>query len=340
MRHQNSLLFPSTLITVPDISAASEVRRFAQHAAEQLGFDETRAGRVAIVATELGTNIARHALVGSVIIRQGMDAGDGMLDLLALDRGPGMRDIARCMEDGYSTKSGGTGTGLGAIRRLADAFDIHSVPDVGTAVLARFHVGNPPKEALDVGALSLAYPGETECGDAWAITQGVETCSIAVIDGLGHGVDAALAAREAVRVVSRNEGRGVEETLEVAHGALRPTRGAAMAVAKIRLGSGHVDYAGIGNIVGAIASATSLKRMASFDGTIGHVVQRIKAFEYQLEAGQVLILHSDGLKSHWKVDGYPDLLQRDPFLMAGVLYRDYFRGQDDVTVVVARAAAP
>lgn len=336
MSHKNSLLERSTLLTVSDSSGVGEVRRFAQLAAEDLGYDETRAGKVSIAATELANNLVRHAGGGVIIAR----VGAGVLDLLALDRGPGMRDIDRCLEDGYSTLSGGSGTGLGAIRRLSDTFDIYSQPGQGSAVLSRFESRRLEPSRIEVGALALPYPGEVVCGDAWQVAENAMTCSIAVIDGLGHGIEAGAAAQEAVRVVEASPNRSVEQMLEVAHGALKPTRGAAMAVAEISLDSGHILYAGVGNIVGATASESTLKRMVSYEGTIGHEVYKIKGFEYSLEPRHVLIMHSDGLRSQWKLEQYPGLLVRDPFLIAGVLYRDYLKGYDDVTVVVARAVAP
>ena len=67
--------------------------------------------------------------------------------------------------------------------------------------------------------------------------------------------------------------------------------------------------------------------------------RRIQSFGYPMERGTVAVLHSDGLTSSWSLDAYPGLLTRDPALIAGVLYRDFVRGRDDVTVVVAKAAA-
>ena len=340
MSHKNSLLAPSKLLTVADSSEVGEVRRFALRAAEQLGFNETRAGEVAIVATELATNLMRHAGGGVIIGRVYQNGGGGTLELLSLDKGPGIRDVSLAMQDGYSTSSGGSGTGLGAMSRLSDVFDIHSVEGVGTAVLARFGGTEGEPEAIEVGALSLPFPGEEVCGDAWEVGRTMDQCSIAVIDGLGHGVEAGAAAQEAVRVIAAQQRRTPEEVLELVHGAIRHTRGAAMALAEINLGSRHVRYAGVGNIVGATAFPGVVRRMVSFDGTIGHEVYKIQGFDYVLEPGHVLIMHSDGLKSQWQLDRYPGLLMRDPFLIAGVLYRDYFRGHDDVTVVVARTAMP
>lgn len=335
MRHDHSLLARSTLLSVPDASAAGDVRRFAQDAAAGLGFDETRTGQAAIVATELVTNLARHAGGGEIVVRTDKNAGHGYLELLALDRGPGMRDVTRCLEDGFST-AGGPGNGLGAIRRLSDEFDIHSLPGVGTAVLARFTAAKREPSPFRFGALSLPYPGETACGDAWLVGRGPDRWTVAVIDGLGHGVDAALAAAEAVRTLSANDGRGPVNALELGHLALRPTRGAAVAMAELDVASRRIHYAGVGNIVGATAAEGTLKRLVSFDGTLGHEAPKIQDFAYVLEPGQALIMHSDGLRSQWKLDRYPGILSRDPFLVAGVLYRDNFKGNDDATVVVLR----
>ena len=340
MSRQNSLLSVTTLISIPDASAAGEIRRFAQDAAARLGFSEDRLGKIAIVATELATNISRHARDGAILVQAAPGERGGTLNLLAIDRGPGMRDVARCLEDGYSTRAGGSGTGLGAIRRLSDGFDIHSVPELGSAVLARFRSDAPEISSMEVGALSLPYPGETACGDAWDVELNVESCMFSVIDGLGHGMDAAAAAREAVFVLADLRQRSVEELLDLAHAALRPTRGAAIALAEVHPASRLIRYGGIGNIVGATATTTDLKRMVSLDGTVGHERREVRTFDYPLGPEQLLIMHSDGMRSQWRLDRYPGLLLRDPFLIAGVLYRDYGKGSDDVTVLVARMAVP
>ena len=65
----------------------------------------------------------------------------------------------------------------------------------------------------------------------------------------------------------------------------------------------------------------------------------IQVFTAPWPAGALVLLHSDGLASHWTLDRYPGLSARYPTLVAGVLYRDHRRGRDDTTVVVAREAA-
>ena len=93
---------------------------------------------------------------------------------------------------------------------------------------------------------------------------------------------------------------------------------------------------GIGNISGAILGRESTRNLVSHNGIVGHAIRRIQEFSYELPAGALTILHSDGLKSRWSLDAYPGLLQRDPTLVAGVLLRDFERGRDDATAVVAR----
>ena len=76
--------------------------------------------------------------------------------------------------------------------------------------------------------------------------------------------------------------------------------------------------------------------MASRTGTVGHAVRKIQEFTYPWPPGAHLVMHSDGLATGWSLDRYPGLMRRHPSLIAGVLYRDYSRGRDDVTVLVAR----
>jgi hypothetical protein len=78
----------------------------------------------------------------------------------------------------------------------------------------------------------------------------------------------------------------------------------------------------------------------SHNGTVGLQVRKIQEVSYPWPADAVLVMHSDGLQSHWRLGQYPGLAQRDAALIAGVLYRDFTRGRDDVSVVVQRTSPP
>ena len=192
-----------TVLAVADPTIAGEVRRAATVLASRLGFEETRRGQVAIVATEAATNLDKHASGGEIVIQGLTDGTLGGIDILTLDGGPGMADVSRCLADGFST-AGSPGTGLGAISRLSAVFDIHSLVGVGSVTLARLWA-LPRSESRwpvvhEFGAVSVPVFGEDVCGDAWAIDESDGRITILVADGLGHGPHAAEAAQEAVRI--------------------------------------------------------------------------------------------------------------------------------------------
>jgi hypothetical protein len=120
------------------------------------------------------------------------------------------------------------------------------------------------------------------------------------------------------------------------HAALRSTRGAAVAVARLDLAKREVVYAGLGNIAGAVVTSTVARHMVSHNGTAGHQAQRIAEFSYPWSEDAALIMCSDGLTTHWSVQPYPGLLRHSAPVVAAVLYRDYLRGRDDATVLVAK----
>ena len=330
-------------LDVRDPSQVAEARRIAVALAHANGFDEADAGRVAIVASELATNLIKHGGGGELLVGSYDDSTGSGIELLSLDKGAGIANVGLSSRDGHST-AGSAGNGLGAIQRVSHFSDIYSVPDDGTAILARLQTGSPgtrvPAGLPDHGAIGIAMPGEDACGDAWCYHTLSDAVVLMVADGLGHGLFAAEASHAAVRSFHRTIGKSPSVALTDMHAALRHTRGAAIAVARIDHTAGEILYSGVGNIAGTVVNADhSVQRMVSSNGTIGHVAKRIRDFTYRLEGSPVVILASDGLGTSWHLEDYPGLSRRHPTLIAGVLYRDHNRGRDDVTVLVARGAA-
>src|SRR5215210_3087840 len=243
-------------LPVTEISQVAEARRTATALAGQLALDEAGTGKLALIVTEAATNLTKHATGGEILLYALQSGQIGGIQILALDKGPGLANAARALRDGYST-TGSPGTGLGAIRRLATSFDIHSVPGAGTVLLARLWSEPLPATRptfLEVGGVSLAKPGEDVSGDQWAIAWFPERAVILVADGLGHGPGAAEAAREAVRTFHEHAALTPTAIVEAIHGALRSTRGAAVAVAEIVPPQETVRFAGVGNISGVVLS--------------------------------------------------------------------------------------
>ena len=248
-----------------------------------------------------------------------------------------MENVSECLCDGFST--GGTpGTGLGAISRLADFFDIYSLPPTGTAIVAHLWTNPPPKNlaALKIGAVNIPLASEKACGDAWAVIE-VETGRnlVVVADGLGHGELAAEASYQAIRVAKAHCQCSPQEILELMHKELRSTRGAAVAIAQVDFKQQSVCFAGVGNIAGSIIAPES-RSMVSYNGTVGHQIRKLQEFTYPFPLGATLILSSDGLATGWRTNKYAGLITKHPSLVAGVLYRDFKRLRDDVSVVVIR----
>jgi anti-sigma regulatory factor (Ser/Thr protein kinase) len=333
----DQLFFPA----ITEASQVAEARRLTGQFVAKLGFEEREAGKVAIVLAEAGTNLIKHAGGGRLLVRalaQGSSAG---MELLALDQGPGMANVQDCMRDGYST-SGSMGTGLGAIMRLSTLFDIYSLPGKGTALVAQLWAQAPkgkerltPSRLVQVGVVCLPKPGEEVSGDGWGVEQQGDRCLITLVDGLGHGPEAAIAAQAAVKTLRENPGLSPLRLIEAVHTALHRTRGAALAVVELEL-SRSVKFAGIGNIAGAILNGEQKSHFTSYNGIIGHQFSTIRDFVYPWSQEALMVLHSDGLTSRWDLGAYPGLSGRHPSLIAGVLYRDFQRGYDDVTVLVIK----
>jgi anti-sigma regulatory factor (Ser/Thr protein kinase) len=336
----------SLRILIEEPSTAAAVRRAARKMATDIGLNETEAEEVAIVVSEACTNLLKHVGHGEILLHTTGEEHAPLprLELLALDRGPGMHDLEQCIKDGFSTSST-AGQGLGAIMRLSKESDFYSVPRKGTAVLARwFSPGTRAVVSRDgppmrIGAVNISKPGQDSCGDSWGASQSHQRLTILVADGLGHGPEANHASSEAVRVLQNYPELSPQALLERVHLALRSTRGAAVAVANIDVEAGKLTFAGVGNISGQIYSATQGRRhLVSVNGTAGHECQRLREFTYDWPSDGLLMLHSDGLLSGTALEPYPGLALRDPGLIAGVLYRDCSRGNDDSTVVVVKAA--
>lgn len=328
-------------MAVTGTDQVGEARRLAVTLARRSGFDELACGKVALVVTETATNLVKHAAGGEILLQPLEQDGALGLEVLALDRGPGMMDLDRCLRDGVSS-TGSPGTGLGAIARLADIFDVYTLPQKGTALLARLWSGvRAPISGtgtLETGVVHLPKAGEEVCGDGWGVEQHDGRSLVLVTDGLGHGLGAAEAAREAGRIFRANLRLGPVAMIQTIHAALRSTRGAAVAVVEIDSPTQTLRFAGVGNICGTIFAAGASRSTVSHNGTVGHEVRKVQEFSYPFPPDALLVLHSDGMSSHWRLEQYPGLALRHPAMVAGVLFRDFKRGRDDVTVVVLREA--
>jgi anti-sigma regulatory factor (Ser/Thr protein kinase) len=323
-----------TIVAVTAPTEVAEARRRGLDVAAGAGLDETERGRLALVITEAGTNLLKHAGGGEVFVGPAPAGATRGVQVIALDAGRGIASLSASLRDGYST-AGTAGTGLGAIQRAASSFDVFSSPMHGTVIAATVYGdgGTPPQ----TGGVSVPYPGERLCGDGWATWSAGALTSIFVCDGLGHGADAAAATELAIGAFRRHAERRAGEVIQYVSDALRHSRGGAVALAELDQREGRARYCGIGNISGVIIRPDgAAQHLISHNGIAGHTVRRIQEYAYEWPAGSLIVLHSDGVGTSWSLARYPGLAACRPDVIAGVLYRDFRRGRDDVTVVVAR----
>lgn len=323
------------LVTVADSSSVGEVRRAALTLGQRLGFDETKTGELALLATEVSRNALIHGGGGQVILAGLNDGLESIARILAMDNGPGISDVPRAMSDGYST-AGTMGGGLGAMKRMASEFEIFTSAR-GTIVL--LGIGDAPSNsAFRISGLAVPYPGERICGDGWFCHSEPDRTVALLADGLGHGWGAAEAAKEAIEAFRGNVHLSPANLLAVIHDALRKTRGAVAAVVEIRPGQGRLIYSGVGNISAVLLSGNVSKNLVSHNGTLGATAPRIQEFPTDWPRDGVLVMHSDGVQTRWDLGAYMGLLAKHPAIIGGALLRDFRRQRDDASVIVIKAA--
>jgi anti-sigma regulatory factor (Ser/Thr protein kinase) len=326
---------------VEDPSAPGAVRRRAVELGERVGLGEDRVGELAIVATEVATNLVKYAEQGVVllrVLRLLRDDEPAGVELVALDEGPGVRDVHALFEDGTSS-SGSLGIGLGAVRRLATSSDVHSVPGRGTVLTATFwpqHDVPPPP----VAGLTRPLEGEDECGDAYAVRRTDAGYLLVLSDGLGHGSLAARASTEAVHVFRESSETSPAALLRAMHRGISTTRGAAVAVARVDVADRRLTYAGVGNVAGRLVAGGRPRSLMSMPGIVGHNLRSVQDVTHDLEPDSWLVMHSDGLSDKWDTQGYPGLLSRSALVVATTLMRDAAVRRDDAGVLACWTGQP
>jgi anti-sigma regulatory factor (Ser/Thr protein kinase) len=320
-------------IHVDGEGAAPAVRRRATELAAAAGFDESRVGQVSIAATELASNLVKHAGEGTVVLRLVRDADTTGVELISIDSGPGRRNIAALVADGATT-AGTLGIGLGAVKRMAGSLRLHSVVGRGTVVAAQLWPSPDQTTAAPVSGLVRPLRGQEVAGDAIAHRTFDGGHLVVVADGLGHGPLAARASTRAVDVFHESASTSPAELIRLMHAALSGTRGAAVAVVRLDAATRTVVHAGVGNIAGRLLDEHRSRGMASQPGIVGHNLPRVREISFDASAGQAVVLHSDGLTEKWDLAGLPGAIAQGPVVLAAVVMREAGVRRDDAGVLV------
>ena len=337
------------VIPIREAADVGVCRRRASHLAVGLGFGDEDVGRVAILATELVENVLRHGGGKGEFRLSETSDGEGRrgIEVTCSDEGPGLnRD--RAFLDGFSTRSS-LGIGLGAVARMADSYNVLT-PSSGRGVeivckkwlkdvLA---APRPPSVAgslipVEVGARSQPYPGLKVNGDAYVIRfPGERHVLAAVIDGLGHGVDAHEASVAAQGHIEANTDLDLVRLFQDVHQRLRRTRGAVMAAAVLHLDERRLQFLGVGNIEAVLLNDETPTRLVSLGGIVGHGMRTLRPFEYPWDGHHTLVMCSDGIRSAWRAEIPHKILHAHPDILTETILRDFNRETDDATAIGIR----
>ena len=325
------------VLEIIEQSQVADARRRVGRLALEAGLSEQSQNRLAVISTELATNLLKHTGKGGKILMQVLREDDLFgVELYSIDSGCGM-NIDDCVIDGVSS-TGTLGTGLGAIKRMSDECEIYSSPGAGTVVQIRVW-SEPRRERLpySFGGFTVPKAGEQLSGDKWMVLQKDDIIYSMLVDGLGHGLEASEAARLAKQRFRENWNKPPAAMIKALHTSLRGGRGAVGAVARLNLSSNKLDYCGLGNITGIMAKKSARKHLVSMNGTLGYEAPKIMEFSYPWTSDSLLVMYSDGFASRAS-DGILPVQDLPAPIIAGWLYQQYAKSIDDATVLVMRQA--
>jgi len=332
---------PFTSFKIEDRSMVSFLKREMHNLAKSCGFPDKRAAETDIIVAELTSNLIKFAGSGELLYRATYEGEAHAIEIYCTDEGTGIENVHKFMADGVST-SNTMGSGLGAIARLSDLFEIYSARHRGTVQYVRIAAQprqRPPvrREPFEWAAMQVNCPNETVCGDGYLVKQTKSGFQVLVGDGLGHGAHAHEAVEEAVRAFRVSRENDPAEVIREIHAAVRKTRGLVATVAAADPKAGTWRLCGVGNISTRIALGAENKNYSPYNGIIGNNIPRtLNSAEVPYLKSQLLVMHSDGVRTRWKLGDYPGLQKESPRLIAATLYQRNTRGNDDATVFAGK----
>ena len=305
--------------------------------ATRVGFTDHERAELRLAVRELATNLIRHGGGGTITIT----ACEPRVTIEASDEGPGMPDVNEAVADGYST-AGSLGYGLGTVNRIMDEVTISSTMGKGTMVRAhRSHREKLPSLPcpLDIGVATMPKPGYSDNGDTYVVITAGTTALVAVIDGVGHGTPAKLAATAARNYIESHAALPLDSLFRGTAIACRGTRGVVMAIGRIDWHSEKLEFASVGNIESRVIDTPSPVSFIIRRGIIGVNAPPPKVAEFDWPVSATLVLHSDGVASHWDDEGLRAVATLPATAAARELLIRYGKQLDDATVLVVKPMA-
>lgn len=329
---------------VVEVTAAAEVHRASDCARDfssGLGFSSAESEEIALVVTELASNLIKHARGGRITVKSIKEETRIGIQIESEDNGPGIPDVERALTDGYST-TGSLGTGLGTVNRLVDELEFRAHPHPpGLHVICQRWLRPSTKRfkvrELEFGAATRSCRMLPDNGDAIILRQWDGHALTGVIDGLGHGQFAKKAAQTARQYIEQHFDQPLAALFRGVGRTCRATRGVVMALVRFNLDEQKLAVASVGNVevrlIGNEHPNIVVRR-----GILGLNAPAPVITEHSWTPSSALVVHSDGLQPHWRWDDFRDAIREDPGVIALQMLRKFGRMEDDATVVVAKSA--
>jgi anti-sigma regulatory factor (Ser/Thr protein kinase)/serine/threonine protein phosphatase PrpC len=328
-------------LEVIQLAQAKQAAYVARSFAGAVGFSPDECHEIALVVTELGSNLVRYASGGTIRLSQIEASGRVGIRVESEDSGPGIADVERALTDGFST-GGSLGIGLGTVNRLMDDLDVYSRAPSGVHLITQRWLRPQRREArledLQFGAATRSYRHLAENGDAFVIMQWQRSALAGVIDGLGHGPFAQRAAQTARQYVEQHFDQPLDSLFRGVQRACRATRGVVMALARFDLAQQKLTVGSVGNVEVRLFGSPEHFSLIVRRGVIGLNAPSPVLLEHPWLPSCILVVHSDGLRTHWNWNEFPELAQAAPDAIAQRLLHALGKIDDDATVVVARSA--
>ncbi|MGV9204241.1 MAG: ATP-binding SpoIIE family protein phosphatase [Promethearchaeia archaeon] len=322
-----------------------KARKRAKNFAEEIDFKEKEIEEIAIVVSELANNLISHTDIGGTLILKEIKRGKTRgIEIVSIDRGPGIYNSEGVLEDGYSTKDS-LGIGLGAVRRLMNDFIIQNKNKkksnpIKTKIITRKYksINIETEQILNIdlkfGVFSRSKVGERYNGDGYFIKHFDDKILFSVIDGLGHGKKAYEVSEKVKNCLKIHYRKDLDSLISVIHKNLKRTRGAAACFAlfdKIKL---NLKYISIGNIQMRIYNGNEYKTLLNFNGTLGVALRSYSVNKIGWKKGNLIIANSDGIASQYKLPHNYLFAEQHPMKIAKLVFDKYGKEHDDATVLV------
>lgn len=325
--------------SVADRSYLAILKKDVHAFALRIGFTDTQLAEIDIIVAEITSNLIKHAKEGELLVKQVIHHNVVGIEIIGLDNGPGIKEINAMMKDGTSTK-GTLGHGLGSIQRLSDTFQLYSLPNWGSIILARKYLGTLParaKEKVEVRSINVPKPNETVSGDGIYSYLTPEYYKVISLDGLGHGPDAHAAVMKAIDEFKNCPFNDAVEVIKYIHPLIKRTRGAVGSLAIFSFKEKKWSLCGIGNIATRIHTGFSLKSYMPYNGIIGLTIPgTMKENIVPHSACLHLFMASDGVRTKWDLSKYPGIFKYDLSISAAAIYKDFARKTDDMSIVISK----